>query len=360
MDATLLPYVLAKVHTAIQSKIFTSVLVVGAYTRLPPALVTASEKSNKPFNWQRPTAIVLGNPKDEILHLHVFPGRAYVEHYAALVATYVAAQAHIESPNPTVHYLLPAADACIPLFTTSNLPRMGLVDIVVLGYVDLLPRCTGAARWETGAEHDAAAAVAGATLFAWKKRTLRDGRRVAFVGCTTSYWGDIAGQLIRVLQVQNGVRAVVYVGKLGALDAKHMPNAVLGTGSCSKFEDGRVVEWVSVLERAVQGVPGVVSGIHCTVATSICETKEWLQDWSGKADWVDPEIGHMAVACVEGDVQFGYLHVVSDNLSREDGEGLADERNSTVWAGRMKLLQEVESVLERYFSEGEVDGNKTS
>jgi hypothetical protein len=111
------------------------------------------------------------------------------------------------------------------------------------------------------------------------------------------------------------------------------------------------VEWESVLERAVQGASRVVKGVHITVATTMCETKEWAREWKAKGDWVDPEIGNMARISVEHGVGFGFLHVVSDNLSREGLEGLVDERKSTIVADRKKLLQEVEHVLERYFDE---------
>lgn len=93
----------------------------------------------------------------------------------------------------------------------------------------------------------------------------------------------------------------------------------------------------------------VKKGVHITVSTSLCETNEWAQEWRGQADWVDPEIGHMAMVCVEKGMGFGYLHVVSDNLLREGLEGLVDERKATIVTDRKTLLREVERVLERYF-----------
>ncbi|KAG4442824.1 hypothetical protein IFR05_001705 [Cadophora sp. M221] len=346
MGPVLLHYVLPKVHTIIQSDDFVSILVVGSHNRAS-ALVTGNEKRNKPFNWQRPTATVLHTPEGNILQLNVLPGRAYVEHYAALLSTYFGGDNFTGTPVPTVHYLPPAIDACASIFANSNLPYLGTIDIAILGYVDKLPRCIGTDKWETGVEQ----VSDEGELFAWKKRILPDGRVVAFIGCTACYWGDIGGQIIRALKVHNQVEKAIYIGKLGTLDERHIPNSILATGSCSMFPDGSVVEWDSVLEEAVKGASGVVHGVHFTGATSLSETKEWTREWKSKADWVDPEIGHMAMASLELGVGFGFLHVVSDNLSREGLEGLVDERKATIVADRTTLLELADAVLERYFSQ---------
>lgn len=341
-------YVLPKIHTVIQTQEFSSILVVGAHTRSSPAIITENEKANKPFNWQRPTATIFHSPSGNILQLNVLPGQAYVEHYAALLATYFARKELEGVRIPTVHYLLPAPDGCTSLFAASNLPYMGPVDIAILGYVDKLPSCMGPEGWETGLDQEAKSED---TLFAWKKRVLPNGRCVAFVGCTACYWGDIGGQLIRALKVHNGAQEAIYIGKLGTLDPRHLPNSILATGSCSMFPDGSAVKWENILEKAVQGAPGVVTGVHFTGATSLSETKEWTREWRDKVDWVDPEIGHMAKVSKEEGMRFGFLHVVSDNLSREGLDGLVDERKATIVEDRMKLLEIADSVLETYFDE---------
>ncbi|KAH9220800.1 hypothetical protein DL95DRAFT_356728 [Leptodontidium sp. 2 PMI_412] len=347
MGPVLPHYVLPKVHSVIQSDGFISILVLGSHDRSASALITENEKGNKPFNWQRPTATILHTPEGNILQLNVLPGRAYVEHYAALLSTYFAGESFTGVSVPTVHYLPPAIDACASVFANSNLPYLGTVDIAILGYVDKLPRCIGTDKWETGVERESEEGE----LFAWKKRILPDGRLVAFIGCTACYWGDIGGQLIRALRVHNQVQEAVYIGKLGTLDERHIPNSILATGSRSMFPDGSVVEWDSVLEEAVKEVSGVVHGVHFTGATSLSETKEWTREWKSKVDWVDPEIGHMAMVSLELGVRFGFIHVVSDNLSREGLEGLVDERKATIVADRMKLLELADLVLERYFGE---------
>ncbi|PVH83754.1 hypothetical protein DL98DRAFT_615005 [Cadophora sp. DSE1049] len=345
MGSVLSHYILPKVHTTIQANTFVSILVMGSHNRSPPALITQNEKANKPFNWQRPTATILHTPEGNVLQLNVLPGQAYVEHYAALLSTYFASDDFSGLRVPSVYYLPPAVDACASIFAGSNLPYLGKIDIAILGYVDKLPRCAGSDSWETGVGR----ATDGGELFAWKKQVLPDGRLVAFIGCTACYWGDIGGQLIRALKVHNHVQEAIYIGKLGTLNEAHIPNSILATGSCSLFPDGSAMEWKSVLEEAVKEASGVVHGVHFTGATSLSETKEWTREWMSKVDWVDPEIGHMAKVSSELGIGYGFLHVVSDNLSREGLEGLVDERKATIVADRMKLLKQADMILDKYF-----------
>jgi hypothetical protein len=348
MRDKLIPYVVPKIHSYIQTNTFSSIHVVGEHLRSHPALITSNEKADKPFNWQRPTASIIKHPEGDVLQLKVLPGRAYVEHYAALIATYFASKAFTGSSMPSVYYQLPPSDAAVSLFANSNLRHLGPVDIAIIGYVDSLHNATGPGEWETATE-----TLNGEEppLFAWKKRVLPDKSVVAFVGCTACYWGDIGGQLIRSLSELSGVREAIYIGKLGTLDERYLPNSILATGSSSIFMDGGVVEWDSILKRAVQGSSRVKNGVHLTVPTTMYETKEWAREWKTKGDWVDPEIGNMARISKENGIGFGFLHVVTDNLSREGLEGLVNERKSTIVAARKELLHEAENVLERYFAE---------
>ena len=76
---------------------------------------------------------------------------------------------------------------------------MGAVDIVVVGYVHGLDRWTSG-PWE-GTNSD--------KLFYWKKITSRKGHAVVFLGCRVSFWGDVAGNMVRALQQLNGARNVL-------------------------------------------------------------------------------------------------------------------------------------------------------
>ena len=66
----------------------------------------------------------------------------------------------------------------------SNLAKMGIVDIVILGYVHGLDRWTSEGEWEDDDINQ---------LFSWKKMLSKRGYRIAFLGCRICYWGDIGG-----------------------------------------------------------------------------------------------------------------------------------------------------------------------
>lgn len=105
--------------------------------------MTKKEKANKPFNWQRPTATIYETPDGKILQHNVLSGQAYVEHYAAIMATYFASTLFNGAHVPSVHYVLPATGACAALFASSNVPSMDSIDVAILGYIDKFPSCTG-------------------------------------------------------------------------------------------------------------------------------------------------------------------------------------------------------------------------
>ena len=81
------------------------------------------------------------------------------------------------------------------------------------------------------------------------------------------------------------------------------------------------------------------------------ETKEWLREMQQKCDFVDPEIGQMAKASLDGGTEFGYLHIISDNLARKYTHDLSNERLEAVLDGRKRLLGEVEHVLGRFLDQ---------
>lgn len=270
----------------------------------------------------------------------------YVYHYAAITATYLSLEGREEDE---VRYTLPSQQECLKPLVESNLASMGAVDIVVVGYVQALERWTKGA-WE--GDHDG--------LFSWKKSLTRRGHRLAFLGCRSSFWGDIAGNMVRALQSLNGVKCVLYVGKLGSLRADHVPNRLLATGSRSVVRDGEVVEWVNPFaemlgrrRRRGEGGVVVVDGRHCTLGSVLDETKEWLRNAEERFDFVDPEIGHMAKASVEGGTEFGYLHIISDNLARKYAFDLSNERLRDVVGDRKRLVGQIEEILSGFFDEWE-------
>jgi hypothetical protein len=133
------------------------------------------------------------------------------------------------------------------------------------------------------------------------------------LGCVVSFWGDIAGDLVRVLQRLNHVRCVLYIGKTGALQPQHRPNEVLATGNQSCIGT-KSITWTNVLEPCTMVSSNVQMGNHVTICSAILEDHAWLNRWQG-CSWVDSEVVHMAEASNEGKTAFGYLHIVSDNLA---------------------------------------------
>ncbi|CAF9920083.1 hypothetical protein IMSHALPRED_004811 [Imshaugia aleurites] len=335
MGSSLTEYLRIKVHPSIQNKVWSRIVVEGIHERnISKAYVSPIEKRDKPFNWQRPTTSVIG---PQTLRLQCFPGVDYVKHYAAITATYLSLKG--ETPD-SVYYTLPSETECLQPLLHSNLREMGRVDIVIVGYVQGFERWAHI-PWEGDDSNE---------LFAWKKISSPKGHCIAFLGCRVSFWGDISGNVVRALQTLNGAKCVLYVGKLGSLRAEHSPNQWLATG-CQSLVRNRLITWTNPLEHLVHDLPSVVRGVHCTLGSVLDETKEWLRETEKKYDFVDPEIGHMGKASLEGGTEFGYLHIISDNLAMKYIHDLSNERLKAVLHGRKRLVGEIENVLSRFFDQ---------
>ena len=333
MGTSLTEYLKMKVHPSIQQQSWDKIFVIGDHQRDSSKVVVASnEKRDKPFNWMRPTVSVVD---PGTLYLHVFPGRDYVEHYAAIIATYLALQNQDSGP---VNFEYPSQETCLNAFSTSNLANLGAVDIVVLGYVE------GLQSWSQRAWED----ESDANLFSWKTAVTAQGHRVALLGCRICFWGDIGGNLVRTLRSLNGAKCVLYVGKLGSLRPEHVPNRTLATGNQS-FVHGELVTWQNPLGPYLQHAASVVIGVHTCLASVLYETHDWLLSNQSRVDFVDPEIGQMAKASLDVGCQFGYLHIVSDNLARKFDRDLSNERLADVRTDRDRLRLEIQAVLEPFF-----------
>ena len=335
MGDSLTEYLRMKVHPDIRNKVWSRIIVEGIHERNPSkACISPIEKTDKPFNWQRPTTSVVD---PQTLRLQCFPGVDYVKHYAALTATYLSLKE--ETPD-SVQYTLPSEPECLQPLLSSNLRQMGPVDIVIVGYVHAFENLAQG-PWEGDDSNE---------LFAWRKVLSPQGYRIAFLGCRICFWGDIGGNVVRTLQRLNGAKCVHYVGKLGSLREEHTPNQWLATG-CQSFVHNQLVTWRNPLEHLVHDSPSIVHGVHCSLGSVLDETKEWLREMQQKCDFVDPEIGQMAKASLDGGTEFGYLHIISDNLARKYTHDLSNERLEAVLDGRKRLLGEVEHVLGRFLDQ---------
>ena len=335
MGESLRRYLDIKVHPDIDSLNWERIRVVGVHDRMPPSIISHKEKRDKPFNWQRPTARRFENGDE--LRIQCFPGWDHIRHQAAVIATYLRILYGPGMADRVTYTLSPPDETSRTLRQSTNLARLPIADTVVVGLVHRLGRLTGGAKWEGGGPED---------VFGWVVRKFGE-RRVAFLGCRVSFWGDISGCLVRELALR-GTREVLYVGKLGTLRPEVRPNRFLATGNSSTLE-GAPVHWNNVLAGALGDAP-VLTGHHETLPSVLYETKEWLANVPTHHDFVDPEVGCMAQASLDAGIGFGYLHIISDNVAEKYTEDLSNERINGVLRGRDALYQHIQDVLMRHLN----------
>ncbi|KAE9410595.1 hypothetical protein BT96DRAFT_969586 [Gymnopus androsaceus JB14] len=292
---------------------------------------SSREKTDKPFNWMRPTAKQVG---DDIC-IQCFPGEDHVEHYAALLAAHLRITQGADRARDVFYRPVPDGETIRTLREDTNLLRVPQTDIVVTGLVHRLGDLTGNARFEGGNEEE----------FGWVLKQFGD-QKVLFLGCRFSFWGSISGDLVRVLAQHTGARRVLYFGKLGTTQPHLQPNRWLASGSTSTIL-GREVKWQNVLEPSLRGpdIP-IIFGKHETLPSVLFETKNWLsRSTSFGHQFVDPEVGCMALAAVQSGIEFGYIHAISDNVASKYDEDLSNERQKGVLKGRANLYAIVNRVL---------------
>ncbi len=316
MGGALAEYLSIKMHHLIEPFTWRRITVLGGYDR--QVVQSRREKRDKHFNWQRPTAESIG---DEIL-LKCFPGYDYVKHYGLIIKTYLALFGDADTEVVVVE---PSEAACRSAIEPIDLDCRS-AEVVIVGWG--LHQLAGPDGWTNGA------------TMSWKRETLL-GRVVLWVGFHYSIWGDIAGRVVTRL-AQDGARAVVYIGKVGGLRPGYLPNGQLASGSASMLSRQRV-EWDDWFADAAFG-DDVIRGLHITSPSILLETKPWLS-LQTHGDFVDPEIGHMGLAATRAGIQFGYLHIISNNLTREFDHSLANERRGDVVARRAELLTAISGYL---------------
>ncbi|HUZ23171.1 MAG TPA: hypothetical protein VMV07_05340 [Streptosporangiaceae bacterium] len=314
---SLLRYLQIKVHHLIDERDWARIRVVGGYDR--GCVVSAREKTGKLFNWQRPTA----EPDGDNLVIKCYPGLDYVQHNALIIATYLSMAGRYRGQ---VDYELPAGQACQAAVDRLDADP-SLDDLVVVGWG--LGHLAASGAWTYG------------DGYAWHRAEV-EGQRVLYLGYLHSIWGDVAGRVVSRLAAL-GARRVVYVGKVGSLDPGIAPNTSLATGSCSVLPDGPVT-WPDFFGDLAASQPDVRSGVHVSSPSILLEGESWLRGQHGRS-FVDPEIGHMGRAAHEAGIQFGYLHIVSNNLARPYPSDLSNERLTAVVERRSALLDRIGEII---------------
>lgn len=319
MHNSLFGYLDLKIHESIRNNKFERIIVTGDYQRNYG--ISLLEKSNKRFNWQRPTIV----EKETTLYVCCFPGYDYVKHYASLIATYLAL--HDKEWNK-VHYQLPDETTCWQALINVKVLDIPLGDIAILGSgLEFLSNTCKKSWQRKGA-------------FSWKQETM-DNQKIVYIGFTYSYWGDISGRIVTYL-AQKGFKKILYIGKLGTLIPDIPPNVHLATGNCSYIE-GELIHWENLFDFAHM-LPEVIFGDHVSCPSTIYETKEWLKKHK-EYHFVDPEIGHIARAARSSGINFSYLHIISDNIVTKYTEDLSNERQISIVNKRNNLLRIIKKAL---------------
>jgi hypothetical protein len=331
MGHSLERYLRQRIHQDIANGEWSVIIVAGEIRRPPRATVATWEKSNKPLDFQRPTATVVDATT---IQLNCVPSSSYLQHYASVVATYLLM---IGKPNP-VRCIAPPESDLSECLLRSNLPNLGPADVVLIGQDYRLLSMTDE-PWPPPASSER-------DLFVWQKFQSPKGKTIALLGCKESFWGETSGLMIRLLQRTSGVKCVIYVSKAGSLAPAYRPNEWIATGEECVLGSEHI-RWTNVLKDYLN-YPIIATGKLVTVSSPLCETQEWLREWQKTCSWVDCETGHMAKATQDLGLDFGYLHVVSDNLGGRFEENLSNEDTEAVAGKREILYEDMVSILHSF------------
>ena len=318
MGYSLPRYVEMRTHEFVDEMQYDKIRVLGLYGRTKG--VSRKEKNDKLENWQRPTAELVS----EELRICCYPARAYVFHYASLIATHLALTGR--DPN-IVRQDLPSERECERAISEAGYSALEPSDVLIV--------CSGVSQLTSIRN------FADYGLFKAKQEMLGK-RSVTWLIVKHSFWGDIAHWLGSEL-AKRGFRTVLFVGKLGSLDSRHVPNETLATGNESTI-DGQHIEWVNFFRGLNESE--VVEGTHITVPSVLQETLDWRAQVAGTHTFVDPEIGNLATGVLSNGARFSYLHIVSDNLGRRFTEDLSNERVRAVERKRRKLYLSIKNFIE--------------
>lgn len=319
MGTSLNRYMAIKVHPLLDECDCSQIIIRNYFDR--SCGISSKEKTDKLFNYIRPTATVDGSD----LFINCFPGIDYIFHYGNIFKSYIA----LTNKKINVVHHLPSETECWNIIVESELKHIPKAHTVIMGYVEGLQWISGNNAWQ------------GTGNFLWKRIRLSTEEGI-LLGCKHTYWGEIAGRIVCYLAM-NGVKRFIYSGKLGTLKPNLVPNLTIATGNSSILPNGETIRWNNIFENIVD--EQVYKGFHITVPSVLQETKEWLNLHKNNVDFVDPEIGHMALAAHNNQVEFSYFHIISDNLSTKYESDLSNERKKDVIENREKLYRKIGTVI---------------
>lgn len=148
MGSSLHRYLAMKVHQSVLKHSYPAgITMTGRYLRTHPhSILFSGEKTDKPFNWQLPTARIMpDNPSH--LCIDCYPGHDHLEHYAEIIATYLTLLRHrgknLTCPSKVSFIPSSCSDTQKPLAESNLHPLSSSVNTVVLGLVHRLQSLTG-------------------------------------------------------------------------------------------------------------------------------------------------------------------------------------------------------------------------
>ena len=323
MGKSLTKYVDIKMHQLIKdvdSDLYDEIIIIGDYDR--SVVISKYEKGGKLTNWQRPTAEVINNT----LYIKCFPGIDYVRHYASLISSYLAING---KRFDHVTYILPSEEKCWNEIYKLELDALELTDAIVVGSGLFNFTDTGTV-WQ------------GTDKFLWAVEQLPNGKNVTYLIVQFSFWGDIFYRLVTYLG-ELGHKKIIFTAKVGGINPTIIPNQVLATGNLG-YINGEIIKW----DNPFFGIESdlVYEGTHINSPSVMYESKDWVKLFKD-FPLVDSEIGYFAKAAFESGMEFGYLHFVSNNLSRLFKEDLSNERSKSITEKREKLNKDIERIIKK-------------
>lgn len=313
MGKSLKNYINIKLPDFLFNDFIEEIYVVGNYDR--NAIISDKEKTDKVFNYERPTYKF----ENKQAFVYCYPGIDYVYHYSKMIKYYL----EILNLNKKLITIYPSEGEIRNTIENSNLKCIPNASTVIMGYVNGLEYLSNNKNW------------IGTQDFMWK--SIND--KKILLGCKHSYWGDISYYVVELL-ASLGVKNIIYSEKLGTLNEEYLPNQMLATGNKSIFKDGSIINWDNLFDNAINS-ENIKYGVHATMPSILDETKEWVNQNKYSVDFVDPEIGFMAKAALDNNINFSYLHIISDNLSRKFDEDLSNERKESVILKRKRLIKQI-------------------
>jgi hypothetical protein len=341
------PYVVSKIHYVLRERNDIERVVVRAhYDRHHgdplDSIISRYEKTDKRFNFKRPT-VTLENENGLITaYVNCYPGWQYVFHYYALIGTYY--REYKSGKKPKLDIVLPdfpggpttalpsinSLTACEEIGKT-NLHLLPRKDFVIMGYVEQLHGLTNSAPF-TG-EGD----------FQWSEGEI-NGYKIALLGFNPSFWGDIAGSIVKVLAEQ-GHGNLIYVGKMGSMDPAHVPNRSIGTGS-SSIGAIESISWKNLFDSVA--APNIFHGQHAACIHVLSETFGLVSMYQQLGcSFIEPEVYPMAYYAAKGQMGFGYMNLVSDNLLGKYAHNLTTERLPEVRRAREALFYQIQEIIKQ-------------